>query len=666
MESNVLCDLVVVKRSGQRVPFNGAKIAIAIKKAFDSVYDDYDEENVNKIYNSVLKYIKDNYCERKTINVEVIQDIIENTLQKENYNDIYNSFNSYRLKRKAYREIFERRQQHKFVRATEKLILTIQDESNTPLEMILNFGKTISDEFSKAYLIDSKYVRSHDEGSLFIHDLNYYVFGMTSSSHLDFSNIIDYDNFFNIIADLLLNFKKEQYGEHSFTSIDYILEPWLIYEFKNIYKKNINNFIEVEGLSKYINMNPIENIIDKITSIYISINIFSKYIYSPRIRLIFENAYSISLSELKDRVYLNIKNLLNTLDNCEFKINNKYGYSISLGTNGSKEGQFISDIYFDVLSNMDRLDNVATIYKIGNIRNNILIETIVKLLLDNKNIAFSNITASYNKKYLIDSDYKTEVEYFSNGERILENILEKNQASIGRILINKFSINLVRLALKNKNIKDFYKELDEILELTKNGLLQSFEYISNKYKENYKYLFKDNVLFDSEKLENNQKIRKIIKNGTLNIGYVGLKECIYILTNKNDENITIEDMKIGIDILKFMKERCDKFSSENKLNFVLFETYDKEVLEYLEAIDKSIYGGIKYEYTPFYKIFNKFKIDLSERLKLESKLQKYSNGGYYEIINIPKNYSNKKMLEIISLVKEYDIGFFKIKVGKLE
>ena len=37
MENNLTSDLIVVKRSGQRVSFNGAKIALAIKKGFDSV-----------------------------------------------------------------------------------------------------------------------------------------------------------------------------------------------------------------------------------------------------------------------------------------------------------------------------------------------------------------------------------------------------------------------------------------------------------------------------------------------------------------------------------------------------------------------------------------------------------------------------------------------------
>ncbi len=50
-------ELTVVKRSGQRVTFNGAKIAVAVKAAFDSVISNYTENDVNKVYNQVLSYI---------------------------------------------------------------------------------------------------------------------------------------------------------------------------------------------------------------------------------------------------------------------------------------------------------------------------------------------------------------------------------------------------------------------------------------------------------------------------------------------------------------------------------------------------------------------------------------------------------------------------------
>ena len=82
MERDIFNDIVVVKRSGQRVNFNDAKIAIAIKKGFDSVYEDYDEKNVNKVKEKVLNCIEKEYKDRKTIGVEDIQDVIEKVLEK--------------------------------------------------------------------------------------------------------------------------------------------------------------------------------------------------------------------------------------------------------------------------------------------------------------------------------------------------------------------------------------------------------------------------------------------------------------------------------------------------------------------------------------------------------------------------------------------------------
>ena len=73
---NTLRDLVVVKRSGQRVEFNSTKIVVAVKKAFDQVRPNSAESEINKVYADVLKFISANYIDRKTINVEDIQDII--------------------------------------------------------------------------------------------------------------------------------------------------------------------------------------------------------------------------------------------------------------------------------------------------------------------------------------------------------------------------------------------------------------------------------------------------------------------------------------------------------------------------------------------------------------------------------------------------------------
>ena len=104
MERDIFNDIIVVKRSGQRVDFNSAKVAIAVKKGFDSVYEDYDEKKVNKVKEKVLVEIEKKYKDRKTIGVEDIQDVIEDALKKLHYDEVYESYKGYRERRAAVAE----------------------------------------------------------------------------------------------------------------------------------------------------------------------------------------------------------------------------------------------------------------------------------------------------------------------------------------------------------------------------------------------------------------------------------------------------------------------------------------------------------------------------------------------------------------------------------
>ena len=56
-----------------------------------------------------------------------------------------------------------------------------------------------------------------------------------------------------------------------------------------------------------------------------------------------------------------------------------------------------------------------------------------------------------------------------------------------------------------------------------------------------------------------------------------------------------------------------------------------------------------------------FTDDFKERFEIERELHKYSNGGYKEVICLPKNYSYKKLYEILILASENDIGYIKFR-----
>ena len=75
----------------------------------------------------------------------------------------------------------------------------------------------------------------------------------------------------------------------------------------------------------------------------------------------------------------------------------------------------LTDLYFECINELDTLISVSTIYK-GND-----LDFISKLICLRKNICVS-FNTSYNKLFNNNDNYKYEVEYFSDGLRIAENI----------------------------------------------------------------------------------------------------------------------------------------------------------------------------------------------------------------------------------------------------
>lgn len=653
-EEQVLSDLVVVKRSGQRVSFNGTKIAIAIKKAFDNVDVDISLKKVNKVYEDVLCYIKNNYATRKTINVEDIQDIIETKLKENKFYDVYQAFSDYRIKRAASRKAFSIKQQHKFVRAIERIINENKSVIGKPNDILLDFGKTISCEYTKAYVLDNKFVRAHDDGSIYIHNLDYFNLGNLSSTHLKFDNVIN-NNFPLDLIQMAINAKSEIDGEITLSKFDYILVPELISKFKSELKNAIEAYLNIEGFCEYVDVSKIEELIDKENTLNINIGVFDSILLNKRVRELIVLAYNTSYKKTIEWLSAGIKQLLLHLNN-NFQENKKY--SISLGTNDSYEGNLINRCYVKQLLEVDYLKNLTTIFKIRKNNNMELYNKIVETIESAKNVALSFIESSYN------DDAENEVEYFSNGRRIFENELYDSRSSIGRMIVASVSVNMGRLGFeyKNKNLKDFYLEFDGMLELAKNVLLSIFENMGNKYKENYRFVFNNNIL-DDDKLENGQKIRKILKKGALNIELVGLFECVI-----NLEEDLAKQKELLLKILKFANEKVSKFIDESRLNFIISETSKSRPLKKLMDLDKAIYGikkGVsdKPNYSRIDRLFN-YKDDINNDFKYIGKYQKMLSGGCLIEIELPKNISCNKISDMINLAIDSDIGFLKIMVKR--
>ena len=91
-------NIKVVKRDGKKVDFDGSKIALAIKKGFDSVALDeeeakYSEKDINKVYNLVIEEIgnlgveRRNTCSKKDMKMYILhfRSIGKEELSQEKY-----------------------------------------------------------------------------------------------------------------------------------------------------------------------------------------------------------------------------------------------------------------------------------------------------------------------------------------------------------------------------------------------------------------------------------------------------------------------------------------------------------------------------------------------------------------------------------------------------
>lgn len=626
-------DLIVVKRSGQRVEFNSLKIAVAIKNAFDSTPSNYSNNDINKVYDDTLSYIYNNYKDRKTINVEDIQDVIELTLKRDSYNDIYDSFSGYRLRRSESRKSFSVKQQHKFVKAIEKIGCV--DISNYKVgENLEKFGSIISSEYTKSYILDNKYVRAFEEGKIYIHNFLYFHLGYFSNTSLDIRKLADKDEFLFDILNILVRSKEEVKGEVSINGFDDILSKYYVDKFKKIFIKKLVDTLSLLGFIDLVNIKKIEDRIFKELSVVIILDNYRDLFVNDVLFNILENIYDMSIMEVFDYMLLNIKKILMLL-NDSYRENNFY--SISIGNNKTYEGNIIKNIILDLIDEMDYLENICIVYKVCELSD---IDKIVKLIYEGKNMKLNILDKENNNNY--------DVEYFSDGTRVYENIYS-DSISIGRMNVANTSINMARLGFIHKSLnKEFYNGLDNLIEFTKNELLIVYENMGNKIKNNYNYLFDGNI-FDDEKLDYGQKIRKVIKNGTLNINLVGLYECALMIDKDKTREIMLK-------IIKYINKKIILLSIDNKLNFTLSAIVNDASYELMD-LDKAIYGVIKgINDNDFYR---NVMVDCSiEELNL---YQKMFNGGCILEIKLKDKFSLEKIREsIIELVDNY-VGIVYIK-----
>lgn len=697
MKDENLAGVIVVKRSGKRVSFDRTKIAVAVKKGFDSVAGKYDESDVNKIYTKVIEQIENTGAER--IKIEQIQDWIEEQLKENGYDDVFESFAKYREKRNQSREIFfEEKRKHKFLKALEKLGLNSKEsvddsnDSKNSVQKLQAYGEAVAEEFATSYLMKSKFSDAHENGDIYINKMQQYPLGTTESVHIDLEklftdgfatekcsirepqSIISYATL-AIIA--ILNNQKDQSGEQSIPAFDYYMAPGVLKTFKKEFKQTIFDILEYTDYDKFIAINGIEREIEKMSSIDFDIELFYKFTRdAEELKRMFRIVYDKALKKTNKQVYQAMEGFVHDLNNlCDERV-----VSINLGTDTSREGQMVTENIFrtlnDGLGNNKKADSPKVIFKIKNgvnfsekDKNYYLLKKACETAINTENIGFSFLDSQFNSQFYKEGDYNTEVAYFKNGSRVIDNFINKEkQRSSERGIISSTVINLPRIALKHRDsIEDFYDELNAKIELVCDQLLERLEIQSNKRTYNFPFLMKQNVWIDSEKLKIDDKVRRILKQGVMQVGFTGLNECIVALTGKNILQ-SKKSQNTAIQIITTMQDKLMEQSKKTNYSFLLAGIDNPKINKKFIELDKIVFGQVKgvtdkQSYTSSFETED--TTEISKKIKTEAPFHEITNGGHKITLKSDK----MEVDELIKVLKEMqnnEIGYALILGGRNE
>ncbi len=679
--------IIVVKRDGKKVAFDGTKVAIAIKKGFDSIESNYSNEDINKVYNKVIEKIANS--DKDKIKIEEIQDLIEQQLRECGYEDVYKSFSEYREKRSQSREIFfEEKRKHKFLKTLEKLGLNTKEVSDTvidtrnAMDTVKAYGITVSGEFTTSYLMKKKFSNEHENGDIYINNLEFYPTGTTESLQINFEKLFS-EGFstenssmrepqsimsYTMLAIIALSqIQKDQCGEQGIPAFDYYMAPGVLKSFKKEFKQTIYDILEYTDYDKFIAINGIEREIEKINTIDFNIEEFYKFTRgAEELKRMFRIVYAKALEKTEKLVYQSVEAFVHDLNS----VCNSNLTTVNFGTDTSAEGRMITKNFLltieEGVGEGKEAISPITVFKVKKgvnfeptSPNHDLLEQACRLVEKNRKITFSNLDAQYNAEYYKEGDFDTEVAYLRNGSRVIDNVVDKDkEVTSGRGILSSTTINLPRIALKHRdNIDEFFIELEEKIELVKDQLLERMEIQGNKKVFNFPFVMKENVWIDSEKLKIDDKVKKVLKQGALRVSFLGLNECLIVLTGKSHMESKTSN-ELGIKIITKMKEKLEEFSKKYNLTFILGGEYNEEIAKELIEFDKIIFGKIKNvtdkeKYSQGFNIED--ELDESKKMKVEGLYHELTNGGH-----ITEVYSSN-VLDTIKEMQKNEIGYLKVK-----
>ena len=667
----------ITKRNGNKVEFDISKIENAVFRAANDIADTFGwtSDCCHEIAKDIAFSFEDAEYYHDDMTVEDIQDAVEELLMGD-FPHVAKSYMIYRYEH----QIARQKQLDKAIE--EKLMAKKIDNQNANVDEH-SFGGRIGEassivmrNYALNHCMSTMAKENHLNNEIYIHDLDHYAVGDHNCLSIPFDKLLkegfntrqvdirpanSVNTAFQLVAVIFQLQSLQQFGGVSATHLDWTMVPYVRKSFRKHFIDGLT-YCEPDfsfDIKEYSEHIPVDASIES-----------QEYRLQP-------NAYKYAMDMTEKEVYQAVEGMYHNLNSLQSRSGNQLPFtSVNYGTCTLPEGRMVIKALLEVsIEGVGKLHKTS-IFPCGIFQcmkgvnrkegepNYDLFRLALKSTAKRLYPNYVNVDWSNNAGY----DINDPCTYTSTMGCRTYNGYDINgfgQLKDGRGNICPVTIILPTLAMESeRDVEKFMELLDKKLFEAKDMLIERFEYICSQNPASAKFMYENGVMAGYVPEEG---IRSALKHGTLAIGQIGLAETLELLIGKNQRHP--EGMALAKKIESHIRQRCDEFKKQYKLNFGNYYTPSENLCYKAMNKFKDKYGIIPNvsdrEYftnsihTPVWE-----KVTPFEKIDIESQLTGYSSAGcitYVELESTVKH--NIDALEkVVNYAMDKDIPYFAINV----
>ena len=666
----------VVKRDGRIVGFNREKIAAAIRKAMLTTSAGEDEVLVYKIVDRI------EFRGKEQSSVEEIQDMVEMELMASPRKEVAKSYIAYRDKRSIARKAKTREMFLEIVEAKSNDVTRENANMNadTPAGMMMKFASETTKPFVDDYLLSEDTLWAVKNNYLHIHDKDYYPTKSLTCIQHPLDKILEHGfqaghgesrptkriETASIMACISMEtVQNEMHGGQAIPAFDFYLAPYV----RRSFVEEIKTIEKLTGINlKHLYDVEIED-----------------YIYRDLDFLQGDERFKQhAINRTVNRVHQSMEAFIHNMNTIHSRGGNQVVFSsINYGTDVSPEGrciirELLQSTYEGVGGGATAIFPIQIWKKKRGVsylpedKNYDLYQFACKVAARRFFPNFVNLDATYNfhEKWNPEDPqrYKYEVATMGCRTRVFENRFGE-KTSIARGNLSFSTINIVRLAIECMGIEDqkqrieqFFVKLDNILDITAKQLCDRYNFQKTALVKQFPLLM-SSLWSGCENLKPNDTIERVINQGTLGIGFIGLAEALIALVGKHHGE-SAEAQELGLRIVTYMRDRVNDFSEQYQHNFSVLATPAEGLSGRFTRIDRKKYGSIpgvtdKEYYTNSNHIPVYYHCSPKHKAEIEAPYHDLTRGGHIFYIEIDGDatHNPQAIMDIVDLMDKNNIGY---------